>query len=336
MPRLPREFTCQICGKVFVSQAKDPKYCSRKCMGLARQKRVIKNCAYCGKEIEVIQSKAAKPINYFYCNQSCRTEHLRILMKGENNPNYNRVPYKCDGCGKEIEVIPYKLNAQKFIFCSNDCYKQNIGRYFSGENNPNYNRVTVKCFECGREFERTPNTVFESDRHFCSSECYHERLRKDNMARRLERIEVECANCKKKFHLPPYQTKGKKHIYCSRECKNAHLSVINTGPNNPFWNPNLTEEDRIRGRKFEEYLIWRKKVFERDNYTCVCCGDNRGGNLVAHHIFNYSEHPELRTDIDNGVTLCESCHIDFHNTYGYRNNNREQLNEYLSRKKTLA
>ena len=58
-----------------------------------------------------------------------------------------------------------------------------------------------------------------------------------------------------------------------------------------------------------EYRNWRKAVFERDNYTCqnIFCG-KRGGYLEAHHIRSYAEHPELRLEISNGVTLCRSCH----------------------------
>lgn len=59
---------------------------------------------------------------------------------------------------------------------------------------------------------------------------------------------------------------------------------------------------------------WRKAVFERDNYTCQECGQY-GGKLQADHIKPYCLFPELRTDINNGRTLCLDCHKKT-DTYG--------------------
>ena len=64
-------------------------------------------------------------------------------------------------------------------------------------------------------------------------------------------------------------------------------------------------------RRTPEYYRWRKAVYERDNYTCQKCG-TRGGNLNAHHIKPFSKNKELRTDINNGITLCCKCHKEVH------------------------
>ena len=45
-----------------------------------------------------------------------------------------------------------------------------------------------------------------------------------------------------------------------------------------------------------EYRNWRKKVFERDNYTCTIC-DIRGVEIHADHIKRFSEYLELRFEI---------------------------------------
>ena len=82
---------------------------------------------------------------------------------------------------------------------------------------------------------------------------------------------------------------------------------------NPAWKGGVTSINAaIRGSK--EYILWRKSVFERDNYTCIWCLV-RGGELHADHIKPFAYFPELRFAIDNGRTLCVSCHRTT-DTYG--------------------
>ena len=44
-----------------------------------------------------------------------------------------------------------------------------------------------------------------------------------------------------------------------------------------------------------------KEVYKRDNYTCQRCGDNKGGNLVAHHLNGYDTFNYYAMEIRNGV-----------------------------------
>ena len=64
-------------------------------------------------------------------------------------------------------------------------------------------------------------------------------------------------------------------------------------------------------RKGKAYLDWRKAVFERDNYTCQHCFE-RKNKIHAHHVKTWEEAPELRVDLDNGLTLCTRCHGRHH------------------------
>ena len=104
------------------------------------------------------------------------------------------------------------------------------------------------------------------------------------------------------------------------------------GKYHPNWNNELSNEERIEKRHTYKDEQWRKSVFEKDNYTCQYCGDNKGHNLNAHHKNGHHWCKEQRYETDNGVTLCEECHKYFHSIYGYKNNTEEQFNEWINNK----
>lgn len=121
-----------------------------------------------------------------------------------------------------------------------------------------------------------------------------------------------------------------------RECGNLKISIFNKtereyirGEDHPNWDHSIPQEEREKNRWLTEQKIWRKDVYERDCYTCQCCGDNSGGNLQAHHLDGYDWCEGSRWDIDNGITLCEDCHKNFHIIYGYGLNTKEQFDEYM-------
>jgi hypothetical protein len=74
-------------------------------------------------------------------------------------------------------------------------------------------------------------------------------------------------------------------------------------------------------------LAWSQSVLARDGYSCTVCEDK--GKLHAHHKDSWNWCEERRFDIDNGVTVCDCCHKDFHDTYGWGNNTQDQWNEYV-------
>jgi len=57
-------------------------------------------------------------------------------------------------------------------------------------------------------------------------------------------------------------------------------------------------------------MNFRERVLERDGYRCQLCGvtEDRCFYLFVHHIKPISKFPELKYDINNCITLCESCH----------------------------
>lgn len=78
------------------------------------------------------------------------------------------------------------------------------------------------------------------------------------------------------------------------------------GDENPNWRGGHSpdpERNRAPAKK------WSKQVRLRDG-ICQCCG--AFNNLHAHHIKRWKDYPELRYDLNNGVTLCHSCHEKAH------------------------
>jgi ribosomal protein S14/DNA-directed RNA polymerase subunit RPC12/RpoP len=104
-----------------------------------------------------------------------------------------------------------------------------------------------------------------------------------------------CFNCKKEYMK-------KNNLYVSRE---YHL---------------------IRCSK--EFKGWRDNIFTTDNWICQKCG-KRGYELHPHHILNFNDHIEERFNPNNGITFCVKCHKWFHNIYGYKNNTKEQVIEFI-------
>ncbi len=98
---------------------------------------------------------------------------------------------------------------------------------------------------------------------------------------------------------------GKKRPPFSEETKNK-ISLAHKGEKNYRWIKDRSKLVR-RNRSDPDFIQWRKNVFIRDEYKCKICGESNK-YVQAHHILSWREYPELRYEINNGITLCLAHH----------------------------
>lgn len=90
--------------------------------------------------------------------------------------------------------------------------------------------------------------------------------------------------------------------------------LLRTGKNNPLWKGGKSRGYKT-GYYSARYKNWRREIFIRDEFTCRKCG-KKHIFITAHHIKSFAYFPELRFEVDNGLTLCEDCHKETDNYKG--------------------
>jgi len=179
-------------------------------------------------------------------------------------------------------------------------------------------KILCACDKCGKEkWIMYQDLIDKSGKYLCKY-CAHQT---DNFKEKLKQ-----ANLNK---IMPQETKDK-------ISKNSWMKGRNK-ENHPNWNPLITDIERKH--KIPGMTKWCKEVLKRDNYTCQKCGyvgKPKNGIMIAHHINNFLNFKEQRTDIDNGITLCKECHYSkkgkgIHNIFGLLTT-KQNLEEFIHNK----
>jgi hypothetical protein len=192
---------------------------------------------------------------------------------------YQKTP-TCQDCG-----IP--VTAKTVKRCQ-PCYH----KFRSGPNHPQWKAQRHGCLDCGVRL-----------RSLTRIRCWDCHIKRNPNSGanngRWQPVRPTCADC------------GVEVCISNRpkRCRPCHFKYQKfTGSDNPNWKGGvmLVNEREIHSQQLTK---WRRGVFSRDRHRCRICGVRGGTYLQAHHIKRWSDYPELRFEIDNGVTLCRDCHL---------------------------
>ena len=104
---------------------------------------------------------------------------------------------------------------------------------------------------------------------------------------------------------------GKKHSEESRKKMSLVHMGMYVGEKSPRWIKDRTKLSRTSKqgeRRTAAYFEWRKQTRKRDNWKCKISNQDCAGRIEAHHILPWKDYPELRYDVNNGITLCHAHH----------------------------
>lgn len=106
--------------------------------------------------------------------------------------------------------------------------------------------------------------------------------------------------------------KGKPRLYAQgKNNPNSAESLKRRNAHHPNWRGGITPVNK-QIRNTRQFKQWRRKIYRRDNYTCIRClatgGEGKTITLNAHHIYPFAQYPSVRFKLENGRTLCLDCH----------------------------
>jgi len=225
-----------------------------------------------------------------------------------------KVKFTCAYCGKEGRRRTSDIR-DTHNFCSRECYHKWQSISMIGDNNHRHisiemsAKIRIFCCICGEDIYRY--NAHMKEHNLCSRKCYALWRSLNTRGPRKKRGSKEKVNCNCKtcgIEFQRYRNGSTIPQYCSRRCSAIGRRGVKLGRRVTLTN---TNEDEFYRKSFEMYE-WRKNVYRRDNYICQMCHDSGGSGhkvvLNAHHIDPLRDNKEAMYKVDNGITLCVSCH----------------------------
>lgn len=255
---------------------------------------LIKHCEYCGKEIEILYPSWGKKR---FCDNRCKCLGKKQSLETRKKRSKALLghPFWGGMTGKH----------------QTDATKEKIRKALTKPKVP----IKKTCPDCGKSYfikRKTKDYNLKPCLSCAMKRKYKVWLKNGTEQKRRKKISIYNLKSGRK----PPSALGYKFTLEQRIARGVlqkRLSKLN--------HPNPITPLTKKIRHSVEYDIWRKSVFQRNDYTCQIC-NNRGGSLIAHHIKRFSiifkennidnlEKAFLCKelwDVNNGQTLCVKCH----------------------------
>lgn len=271
--------------------------------------KVTTLCEQCGQAMSYYPSSFAPTGIKRFCSRKCQKDYTRIWTQ-------------CPVCQKRF----WFHKSWPRIHCSRKCSAKtnglnNLGKYGQGKS------LTIACDFCGKNFERNEASLKNTRHHFCGRQCFGKWLAQTKKGKprpeiqkprpnRRKRDTLVCPQCQQSFEVKHSQSTRRR--FCSKVCHtqwqraNSHLisgknNFNYKGGHQPYYGPS--------------WLPQRRKVRQRDNYTCQGCGISEtelGRELDVHHIKPFRdfgvENHEQANKVSNLICYCNICHLKAEHT----------------------
>ena len=262
----------------------------------------------------------------------------------------------CKICGKTIKIETKNKTKKISIntgICSECAEKEHFKQRMRQKiNNPNLkNREKAENEATYELLEHKENLTDQEKLIYFLLKLFFQKQKEEKIEESLQKLLTVSNNMKN--HNPMFDKNNIEKMKQTQQSmrENGKIALVR-GSKRKNFKRSRTIQNYIRLRLFP----WKKKNFERTNYTCEVCG-KRGRLLHVHHlepfidIFNYfinknnlnnteivymsPEYLKLEEDIVNyhfskdiGLVVCEDCHAKVDKKYHARHK-KESVNENL-------
>ena len=226
----------------------------------------------------------------------------------------------CKSCNNGFSAKESQINRGMARFCSRECFGTHHSTQMSGINNPSWNGgLHVICQYCAKQF--IVNKSYAPHAKYCSKSCASKsKTGEKNPNWKGGNPKNDCVVCSLKFNVSRSDFERGFGKYCSRSCMAMAYTKNEV-------NPVTRLKKRIQTSLL--YRQWRSDVFSRDGFECIFCSST--DSLQADHFpmsiaelmrkheltdIEQAKSCEELWNINNGRTLCVSCHRKTENFAG--------------------